>query len=226
MEDYLNAMRYSEREEERILEMLGRGLLGEFPNPAREGCPPSDVLKRIASHEVPLSEAEKWLDHLSSCSPCYHDYLDLQAGHRNRLRWAWFAVAAGALLSILVVGRILFPKHNKLPPTQVPAVLDLTNRSVARGSEQGLTEAPLEVSRYASQWDVQLPLGSEDGPYEVRLTTAKGEQIFAATGVATITGGITLLHLEVSLTSASPGQYLLQLRKPTFAWNSYSIVVH
>jgi hypothetical protein len=67
-------------------------------------------------------------------------------------------------------------------------------------------------------------LGSPDGLYEVRLTS-KGEQVFAARGVATITGGITLLSVEVGFSSANPGLCLLQLRKPTLLWNSYPMVV-
>ena len=173
----MNRMGYTDQEEERILEVLGRGLLREFPNPSRAGCPPSDVLKRIASHEMPLSEAEKWLDHLGSCSPCYRDYLDLQAANRKRRQWAFFGVAAGILLAILVMGRTLISKHNELPSAR-NAVLDLSNRSITRGVEQGSPEAPLEVSRYASRWDIQLPLGSPDGPYEVRLTTVQGEPDF------------------------------------------------
>jgi hypothetical protein len=226
MEDHLDTIGNFDKEEERILEVFSRGLLREFPNPDRQGCPPSEVLKRIASHEMPLSEAEKWLDHLGSCSPCYRDYLDLQAAHRKRLRWAWFAVAAGILLSILVVGRILFPRHHEVPPSQITAVLDLRDRSVTRGAEQGPAEGPLEVSRHASQWDIQLPLGSADGPYEVRLTTPQGQQVFAARGVATISGGITLLRVEASRSSTSPGLYVLQLRTPTSGWNSYPVVVH
>jgi hypothetical protein len=226
MEDHLNEMGHSDREEARILGMLGRGLLKEFPNPDRQGCPPSEVLKRIASHEMPLSETEKWLDHLGSCSPCYRDYLGLQAAHRKRLQWALFAVAAGILLSILVVGGIHFFKHEGLPAAQTTAVLDLRNRSLTRGAEQVPAEAPLEISRYASQWDIQLPLGSADGPYEVRLTTERGEQVLATRGVATITGGITLLHVEIRFSSASPGRYVLQLREPTLAWNSYPVDVH
>ena len=219
-------MEYSDREEARILEVLGRGLLREFPNPSRTGCPSSDVLKRIANHEMPLSEAEKWLDHVGSCSPCYRDYLDLQAAHRKRLQWASFAVAAGILLSILVVGRILSLRHHELPPAQTTAVLDLRNRSVTRGAEQGPADGPLEVSRYASQWDIQLPLGSADGAYEVRLTTPQGLQVFATKGVAAISGGITLLRVEVSLSSASPGRYVLQLRQPTLDGTSYAVVIH
>ena len=138
---------------------------------------------------------------------------------------ALLAAAAGILLLIPVVGRIFFPRHYEVPPSQITAVLDLRNRSVTRGAEPGPAEGPLAVSRYASRWDIQLPLGSADGPYEVRLITPQGQQVFATRGVATISGGITLLRVEVSLSSASPGQYLLQLREPT-AWNSYAVVVH
>jgi len=71
-------MEYSDREEERILEVWGRGLLTEFPNPTRTGCPSAEVLQSIASHTTPLPEAEKWLDHLTSCSPCYKDFCQFQ----------------------------------------------------------------------------------------------------------------------------------------------------
>jgi hypothetical protein len=84
----------------------------------------------------------------------------------------------------------------------------------------------MEVSRYASRWDIQLPLGSPDGPYEVRVTTVQGEQILAASGKATINGGTTLLHIAVGLSQASPGPYVLQIRTPKLGWNSYSLIVH
>ncbi len=76
-------MGYSDSKEERILEVLGRGLLEEFPNPTRSGCPPTEVLKSIASHEMPLPEAEKWLDHLTTCSPCYRDFCQFRIAYRS-----------------------------------------------------------------------------------------------------------------------------------------------
>jgi hypothetical protein len=78
MEAILKAMGYFESDEERFLKVLGRGLLQEFPNPTRTGCPSAEVLKRIASHQLPLFEADKWLDHLTSCSPCYKDFCQFQ----------------------------------------------------------------------------------------------------------------------------------------------------
>lgn len=32
----------------------------------------------------PLSKAEKWLDHLTSCSPCYRDFFQFQAARRGQ----------------------------------------------------------------------------------------------------------------------------------------------
>jgi hypothetical protein len=83
MEEFLSAMRYCESDEEGFLRELGRGLLEQFPNPTRSGCPSAEVLKSIASHEMPLFEAEKWLDHLTSCSPCYRDFCEFQNAHRS-----------------------------------------------------------------------------------------------------------------------------------------------
>ena len=80
MEGILNAMEYSESDEERFLQVLERGLLEEFPNPTRTGCPSAEVLQSIASHKMPLPEAEKWLDHLTSCSPCYKDFCEIRIG--------------------------------------------------------------------------------------------------------------------------------------------------
>src|SRR5260370_40724686 len=80
----LNIKGYPVVDEKRILNALGRGLLKEFPNPNRTGCPGSDVLKRIASHEMPLSEAEKRLHPLGSFTPCYRYFSGLQEAHHKR----------------------------------------------------------------------------------------------------------------------------------------------
>src|SRR5260370_12012528 len=77
----LNAKGYSVADERRILDVLGRGLRKEFPNPKRIGCPGAEVLKKIASRKMPLSEAEVWLGHLGSCSPCSNDFCQFQSAY-------------------------------------------------------------------------------------------------------------------------------------------------
>jgi hypothetical protein len=65
-------------EESSIFDLLARGLSREFPNPQHVGCPPSAVLKGIADRQLLLAEVHQWLDHLSSCSPPYREFTELQ----------------------------------------------------------------------------------------------------------------------------------------------------
>jgi hypothetical protein len=220
----LNGKAYSDRDERRILDALGRGLSKEFPNPERAGCPGSDVLKRIAFRVMPLAEAEKWLDHLTSCSPCYRDFSELQAGYRHRRMQTILAVAASILIVIGVAGWALFFKQ-KGPPVVQTAVLDLRNRSVPRGGELNPAEQPLEVSRAVKHLNVYLPLGSAEGPYEIRITTTAGSALFATSGVASLNDGVTSIQADVDLFSASSGQYVFQVRRPNSDWNSYALML-
>jgi hypothetical protein len=220
----LNAKGYSVRDEKRILDALGRGLLKEFPNPERAGCPGSDVLRRIASHAMPLAEAEKWLDHLTSCSPCYRDFSELQAGYRHRRMQTVLAIAASILIVVGVASWALFFKQ-KGPSAVQTAVLDLRNRSVPRGGELNPGEQPLELSRAVKHLNVYLPLGSAEGPYELRIATATGSAIFTTNGVASLNDGVTSIEAAVDLSSARSGRYVLQIRRPNSEWNSYPLLL-
>ena len=173
---------------------------------------------------MPLAEAEKWLDHLTSCSPCYRDFSELQAGYRHRRMQTVLAVAASILIFVGVAGWALFFRH-KGPPVVETAVLDLRNRSVSRGGEQNPGEQPLEVSRAVKHLSVYLPLGSAEGPYEMRITTTTGSAIFTTGGVAFLKDGVTSIPAVVDLSSASPGQYVFQVRRPDSEWNSYPLML-
>jgi len=220
----LNAKGYSERDEKRILDVLGRGLLKEFPNPERTGCPGPDVLKRITSHDMPLAEAEKWLDHLTSCSPCYRDFSRFQATHQRRRTRTLLAIAASVLIVAGVTGWALFLRQRQPLATEA-AVLDLRNRSIPRGTEPNPVEPPLEVARNASYLEIYLPLGSSDGPYNLRITTTRGDPIFTTVGLAKIKEGLTSVRVEPNLSSATPGLYVLQLQKVGSAWNRYPLQI-
>jgi hypothetical protein len=218
----LNGKGYSASDERRILDALGRGVAKEFPNPGRVGCPGSDVLKRIGSHEMPLAEAEKWLDHLGSCSPCYADYKRLQEAHDWRRKRLLLATAAGILLAIAVTGWVLLHKRSENLAAET-AVLDLRDRSPARGTEANPAEPPLEISRRISHLKIYLPVGSSDGDYDIRIMVSEGRRLFAATGVASAQQGVMTLAVEMKLLSASPGIYILQLKRVGSEWTSYPL---
>jgi hypothetical protein len=220
----LNAKGYSASDEKRILDALGRGLLKEFPNPDRTGCPGSDVLKRIASHAMPLGEAEKWLNHLTSCSPCYSDFCQFKDAYQRRRARTLLAIAASILICSSIGGWAFVRWHSKNQTLQT-AVLDLRNRSVARGAEPTPGEQPLEVSRKVTHLKVYFPLGSAEGPYEIRIATPAGIPIFITNGVASLKHGVTSIEAAVDLSSASSGRYVLQVRRPNSEWTSFPVVL-
>jgi hypothetical protein len=171
---------------------------------------------------MPLPEAEKWLDHLTSCSPCYGDFSQFQAAHQRRRTQRILAIAASILIAIGIAGWVLFQKHNESLVAQT-AVLDLRNRSIPRGTEQNPDVQPLEVSHAATHLNIYLPLGSAEGPYDVRIVTTSGESLLNATGEARLNHGVTSLEIATRLSSSRPGRFILQIRKAGSEWNSYSI---
>lgn len=220
----LNARGYSVGDEKRILDALGRGLLKEFPNPERTGCPGSDVLKRIASKRMPLAEAEKWLNHLGSCSPCYKDFSELRKVREVQRRRTLFAIAASILIALGIAGWVLIQMHNETVLSQ-SAVLDLRNRSASRSPEPNPGEQPLELRRGFSQLNIYLPLGSPEGTYDLRIVTTSGDSLLNMGGTAQLNDGITTLQMREAAFIARPGQYILQIRKAPSEWTSYPLVL-
>lgn len=174
---------------------------------------------------MPLAEAEKWLDHLGSCSPCYRDFSEFQKTYQLRRRRTLLAIAASILICTSVAGWAFVRWHNRNQTTQV-AVLDLRNLSVARGVEPNPGIKPLEVSRQASRLTILLPLGSSEGQYDVRIVKPSGELLFRTTGRARLKNGVTVLQVAVILSRVSPGVYMLQIRGPVLEWNSYPLAIH
>src|ERR1700729_2307681 len=85
-------------EEKRILDLLGKGLSRDFPNPQRVGCPDSALLRRIALRKVPLSEADRCFNHFSSCSPCFQAFTRFRKQAAERRRTEVWLVAAAVLV--------------------------------------------------------------------------------------------------------------------------------
>ena len=220
----LNARGYSAADEKRILYALGRGLLKEFPNPERTGCPGSDVLKRIVFKRMPLAEAEKWLNHLGSCSPCYRDFSELRKGREVQRNRTLLAIAPSILVAVGTASWVLIRRHNESLVAQT-AVADLRNHSVSRSPESNPKEKPLELRRSFSQLNIYLPLGSPEGVYEVRIVTSSGDSLLNMGGTAQLNDGITTLQMRGNAFIARPGQYILQIRKAPSEWNSYPLVL-
>jgi hypothetical protein len=209
-----------------LLDILRQGLATEFPNPERIGCPGSALLKGIAQGKVSLTEAEPWLDHLGSCSPCFQEFKEFRSQsviqRRRVLTWA---VATAAVL-LFALGGWLWVRARHLAEAPDTAVLDLRERSMARGQSQAdAGQAPLEISRTTKRLVLDLPIGSKEGAYDVGLLTETGDEILRATGMAELHNQINGLRVDVDLSSIRPGEYSLGIRQPSLEWTRYPIRV-
>jgi len=211
--------------DKRMLETLRQGLATEFPNPERIGCPENALLKRIAQGRVSITEAEPWLEHLGSCSPCFQEFnefrMQLAIQRRRMLTW----VTTAAVLLFAVGGWFWVRARHSVEGTDT-AVLDLRERSVARGqSPPETSQSPLRIPRIAKHLVLDLPIGSQEGPYDVGLLSKKGDQILSVTGVAQLHDHVTELRVDADFRGVRPGTYSLGVRKANLEWTRYPILV-
>ena len=171
---------------------------------------------------MPLDQAEKWLDHLGSCSPCYSDFSEFRKLHELRQKRQLLAIAASILVVAGIAGWVLLRRHNETLVTQT-AVLDLRNRSVPRGIEPNPVEPPLIVNRAAAHWNIFLPFGSDAGPYDIRLLAGSGELLVSTKVNAKLTDGVAVIQISVDLSSRSPGQCVLRLARNGTQESSYVV---
>jgi len=211
------------QDEQHIQDVLERGLSRDFPNPERIGCPGSAVLRGIAFHKLRLVEVHQWLDHLSTCSPCYHEFIELRkqvVTQRRRLQ-VWLAAAAVVILT--VTGWLWVRTHYAVQGTET-AVLDLRGISVTRGESSPQTNLQtLKLQRSAKHLVLDLPIGSAEGSYELALESESGTQLLSATGTAQLHDGVVVLRADVQFRDVSPGAYVLGLRQPGLEWVLYRV---
>ena len=211
--------------DKRLLDILRQGLATEFPNPERIGCPGNALLKGIAQGKVSLTEAEPWLDHLGSCSPCFREFKEFRRQSTNQRRRVLTLVATAAVLLSAVGGWLWVQARHSVQTTET-AVLDLRERSVARGQNPSDTgQAPLEIPRTAKHLVLDLPIGSKEGPYDVGLITNNGDELLRARGMAELHDHITDLRVDVDLSGVQAGAYSLGLRQAGLEWTRYPIRV-
>ena len=143
-------------------------------------------------------------------------------GQRRRIQ-VWLAAAAVLLFAF---GGLLWVRSRPLPQATDVAVLDLRDRSVARGeSPADASQSPLEIPRIAKHLVLELPVGSNEGSYDVSLLAETGDQIMSATGTARLHNHITNLQVDVDLSSVRSGAYSLGIRQPGLEWTRYPIRV-
>jgi hypothetical protein len=229
-----------------VKRFLQEALLRSYPNPDREGCGGSVILKEMAEREFP-HEHPFWDTHVSHCSPCYREFLEFRNRERARESRSQNVTRAtiAALVGVIVIGGLyLFLRSpssqsgragesaSLQPPLQTaqstqPAVLNLESESITRsiqsapnvgGEVQRIPRGRLDLSIY-------LPTGSERGEYEVQLLREISETtpLASASGTARIEKGLTVLTLSPDFSRMGEGTYILAIRRVRGEWRYYRI---
>ena len=212
--------------------LLGRA----HPNPAREGCPPRDLLVSLSRRELPIGHPA--YEHFSKCSPCYQELRALQqadaAALKAAVRRKRLAYAAAAVLVLGIAGswfalrRAADADRLGRPTTQTAAQsarLDLRPLAVTRSEEQRVAAAPLVVPRGRVNATILLPVGSSPGEYDVRILDADLRARATAKGSAEIRNYITTLEAVIDASALEPGDYQLTLRRDGSEWQMFPLRV-
>src|SRR5688572_449771 len=155
--------------------LLGRA----HPNPAREGCPPRDLLVSLSRRELPIGDPA--YEHFSKCSPCYQELRALQQADAVALKAAVrrkrMAYAAAAVLVLAIGGSWIVLRQvgdtadtaQSASAVEQNARLDLRPYAITRGDQQPGERPPLILPHAQVMLTLLLPTGSEPGPYDVEI---------------------------------------------------------
>ena len=133
----------------------------------------------------------------------------------------WLAAAAVVLLAI---AGWLWVRSRPSGQTAAVVVLDLRGRATVRGENPPETsQPPLEIPRNAKTLNLELPIGSNEGAYDVALLNPSGAELFRTSATAKLEDHIVVLKANVDLAGVSPGSYFLGVRQPGLEWTRFSI---
>ena len=218
---------------EELQDIVQQAILREFPNPGRKDCPGPEVLRELANRPRPTRDSD-W-EHITHCSPCYGEFLDLRAKvkerqelERRRLvrrRAGVIGLALLAMAGLFGGYRLLQRSGGSSDGQYLSASLDLKDRSVTRGGGQALQPHPLVLPATRLDLTIYLPIGSEAGRYEVQFLKKIDDPILKASGEATIERGITVLRAKLDLTGQVAGSFLVGLRQPESEWTYYPVAI-
>lgn len=125
---------------------------------------------------------------------------------------------------LLAVGGWLWVRSQPSGQTAVVAVLDLRGRTAVRGestSEAG--QPPLQVRRSVRSLNLELPIGSNEGAYEVALFNSTGAELLRTSATAKLEDHVVVLRVGVDLAGVPQGSYSLGVRQSGLEWTWFPI---
>jgi hypothetical protein len=232
--------RLSPDPERQLLDLFEQAALHDYPNPDRVGCPGSNFLRKLASDRKSVSVRDPRLNHITHCSPCFKEFVDLRAGvaKRRHRTGTWIAAAAVAATSLGIAGYIgrgrllsvLEPSSASSRGDYVAAQLDLKDWSIVRGVGEpppaGARSASLRLPHRKLALAITLPFATDAGEYQLQVLGERGDSLASASGIANIQpDGATLLNVKLDLSNVPAGMYRIGIRRVPWDWTVHPVVI-
>ena len=207
-------------------------LLHANPNPERVDCPTREELIGLALRVREASDP-LW-NHVSGCSPCFADVLDLQRKHdvqpeEEAPRRSWIWLAAAAALLVVAGGAWYFSTSGSqsapvIVARTVPStVLDLRPFAVSRSEEVSKPTGNLSLGRKVQNVILVLPVASPEGEYSLRMLDADLTPRLSTSAVAALDNGDTTIKKELDLTALPAGRYTLAIKREPEDWRLFPV---
>ena len=217
-----------------IQRLLQQAVLRCYPNPERRGCPGETVLRSVSRRHLPIRDA--YWEHVTHCSPCFQEFLEFRkdlTASRKRLVLRNRLLLGAALAAVAIAGVLVLPTPHKPGPPIVTAEarsdVDMRPFSVTRGGSDN--QRPTEqyagiLPRTRTQLNVILPLGAEEGDYEVRLIDDGRRQVIrSANATALFADHLVTFKVSFDLTGVPSGHYFLASRRDGWGWMIAPVLV-
>ena len=207
-------------------------LLHANPNPERVDCPTREELIGLALRVREASDP-LW-NHVSGCSPCFADVLDLQRKHDVRPeeeapRRSWIWLAAAAALLVVAGGAWHFSTSGSqnapvIVARTVPStVLDLRPFAVSRSEETTKPGGILSLERKVQNVVLMLPVASAEGIYLLKFLDADLKPRLSSSAGTALANGVTSIMKELDLTALPAGRYTLALKREPEDWRLFPV---
>jgi hypothetical protein len=226
----------SRRQEKNLLKAAELAARTEFQCPERIGCPDSRTLSLLARRDSSLEPSPDLIDHIATCSPCFIEYSRIRAAHRLRVRVSYAFISVAVVVVLLVIGRSLYGPFGQPAISQKETarsleplkelVVDLRMWGTFRSdAETQRGRGPLRFPRTRLSLSIYLPVGSEEGTYDVALVDSSERSLREATGEARLRNFVQVLPVELNLSDVSAGLYELRIRRAQMPWNTYPVLL-
>jgi hypothetical protein len=217
-----------EQKYDRLQREIQTAILKGFPNPERMGCPGRAVLESYAKNpdqitvEDDMNTESKWY-HVTHCSPCYAEFLELRTAFRVKRVRARMTRRAAILSSFGGLGLAgWFFARNRTRTVDI----DFERYMSTRGVEDRPGLSPLAIPNGKVHIRLKLPKDSAEGLYDVQLSKElDSKPVFAKTATAGAESNGRELIFDANI-DAAPGRYTLGLRNDhRGVWRYSSVVI-